>query len=186
MLATVQTAYTDTRADALSFALGLPALDALAVLPLVHGSVAVELRLLGASHQVIAGPVSETVACLPGRPGPLPRQVRRAVGGWAYDFAAEVRGYDATGFETAADEIRARLHARRDALVGTFPGSEYAITALALGSTGGAAIGSAAIAWRTWHAYPQTREIVMTSSRMRATHTTEHARNGERGTVSER
>lgn len=159
MLATLDTAYADTRADALSFALGLPPLDALAVLPLTRAGVTVELRLLGASHQVIAGPVSETVACLPGSPGPLPGVVRQAVPGWSYEFAATVRTCDPAGFEGAVAELRERYADRTDTLLGSFPGSPHAVTVLALES---------GLGWRTWHAYPQTGEIVATRTRMEA------------------
>ncbi|RAY14463.1 DUF2617 domain-containing protein [Actinomadura craniellae] len=162
MLTTLRTAYADTRADALSFALGLPPLDALAVLPLECAGHPVELRLLGASHQVIVGPVSETVACLPDRPGPLPTQVRETLDGWSYAFTATVRTYGAAGFGPAVDALCARLAGRDDALTGTFPGSPHAVTALAVDP------GPAArrLGWQTWHAYPQTREIVMTQSRL--------------------
>jgi hypothetical protein len=173
MLAALDTVYADTRADALSFALGLPAMDALAVLPLTCSGVRVELRLLGASHQVMAGPVSETVACLPGRPGPLPAAVRETVGGWSYDFTAGVRGYDRQGFESAVTGLRARLADRADALTGAFPGSPYAVTALVLdrapdpaGAPGTGAGAGPVIGWRTWHAYPQSMEIVATRTRV--------------------
>ncbi|MEU5880419.1 DUF2617 family protein [Spirillospora sp. NPDC047279] len=173
MLATLRTPYTDTRADELSFAFGLPALDALAVLSAESGGLAVELRLLGASHQVIAGPVSETVACLPGRPGPLPGVVNETSAGWSYHFGATTvthEGDDAFG--AAVDELCARLADREDALTGTFPGSPYAVTALALepvaAEPGDGPVRAArqGLGWRTWHAYPQTREIVMTRSRL--------------------
>jgi hypothetical protein len=162
VLTTLRTAYADTRADALSFALGLPPLGALAVLPLERAGLAVELRLLGASHQVITGPVSETVACLPDRPGPLPTEVRETLGGWSYDFTAAVHTYDAAGFGPAVEDLCARLAGRDDALTGTFPGSPYAVTALALDP----APAARRLGWQTWHAYPQTREIVMTQSRL--------------------
>lgn len=157
MLATLDTPYFDTRADALSFTLGLPPLEALAVLPLEHAGVRVELRLLGASHQVFAGAVSETVACLPGNPGPLPPAVQAILGGWSYDFTAGVRAHGSDAeFAEAVDALCARLRSRGDALTGTFPGSPYAVTALALEGSG------PGLGWRTWHAYPQTREIVTT------------------------
>lgn len=159
MLATLDTPYADARADALSFALGLPRMDALAVLPVERAGLTVEFRLLGASHQVIAGPLSETVACLPGAADPLPGDAERIVDGWTYGFAASTAVHaDDAAFAAAVEDVRARLAGRGDALMGTFPGSPYAVTALALE---GAALG-----WRTWHAYPQTREIVMTRSHL--------------------
>ncbi|MFD0683281.1 DUF2617 family protein [Actinomadura fibrosa] len=159
MLATLDTPYADARADALSFALGLPPLDALAVLPVERDGLAVELRLLGASHQVIAGPLSETVACLPGSAEPLPRRAGATLPGWTYDFTATTAASaDDAAFGRAVEAVCARLADRGDALTGAFPGSRHAVTALALEDTG--------IGWRTWHAYPQTREIVMTRSRL--------------------
>jgi hypothetical protein len=160
MLTDLDATYVDTRADVLGFALGLPPADALATLSVSRGPVRVELRLLGASHQVIAGPVSETVACLPGLSGPLPGEVSRVVGDWSYDFTADTRAYDQTGFEAAVDEVRRRLTGRTDVLTGTFPGSPYAVTAIAM---------EAGLGWRTWHAYPQTMEIVETRTRLEAT-----------------
>ncbi|WP_433467451.1 DUF2617 family protein [Spirillospora sp. CA-142024] len=164
MRATLETPYADARADGLSFALGLPPLDALAVLPVERAGLTVELRLLGASHQVIAGPLSETVACLPDVTEPLPGRATTSVPGWTYDFAATTAAHsDATAFARAVEAVCARLADRGDALTGAFPGSPHAVTALALEDT---AQEEAGLGWRTWHAYPQTREIVMTRSRL--------------------
>ncbi|WP_346040230.1 DUF2617 family protein [Actinomadura chokoriensis] len=160
--ATLDTPYADARADGLSFALGLPPLAALAVLPVEREGLTVEMRLLGASHQVIAGPLSETVACLADRAEPLPGRAAVTVPGWAYDFAATTAAHsDATAFARAVEAVCARLADRGDALTGAFPGSPHAVTALALEETQEPGFG-----WRTWHAYPQTREIVMTRSRL--------------------
>ncbi|KAB2365601.1 MULTISPECIES: DUF2617 family protein [Actinomadura] len=179
MRTVLDTPYRDARADGLSFALGLPPLDALAVLPVERGGLTVQLRLLGASHQVIAGPLSETVACLPEDGGePLPGSAATTLPGWSYDFTATTAVHaDDAAFARAVDAVCARLADRGDALTGAFPGSRHAVTALALEHAGpdGAAAGGtgaehpeprAGIGWRTWHAYPQTREIVMTRSRL--------------------
>ncbi|MEO3822611.1 DUF2617 family protein [Actinomadura sp. B10D3] len=164
MRATLETPYADARADGLSFALGLPPLDALAVLPVERAGLTVEFRLLGASHQVIAGPLSETVACLPDATEPLPGRASTTVPGWTYDFAATTAAHsDATAFARAVEAVCARLADRGDALTGAFPGSPHAVTALTLEET---AREEAGLGWRTWHAYPQTREIVMTRSRL--------------------
>ncbi|MGP4023886.1 DUF2617 family protein [Actinomadura sp. 3N407] len=164
MRASLDTPYADARADALSFALGLPPLDALAVLPVERADMTVELRLLGASHQVIAGPLSETVACLPGDAEPLPGRASTSVPGWTYEFAATTAAHsDDTAFARAVEAVCARLADRGDALTGAFPGSRHAVTALALENH---ALEDSGIGWRTWHAYPQTREIVMTRSRL--------------------
>ncbi|MFI0353483.1 DUF2617 family protein [Actinomadura sp. 9N407] len=185
MLTSVDTPYADTRADALSFALGLAPLEALAVLSVqIPGGPAVELRLLGASHQVLVaadgarGPneaaFSETVACLPGDPEPLPGRMRASQGGWAYDFTATtVTHDDDAAFGRAVRDLLVRLDGREDALTGTFPGSPYAVTALALSAEplvfadpSPSTPPAGRTGWRTWHAYPQTREIVMTRSRL--------------------
>jgi Protein of unknown function DUF2617 len=160
LLATLDLPYADTRAAALSFALGLPRIDAPAFL--VTGGV--ELRLLGASHQVFVGRFSETVACLPGEREPVPGHYSGTADGRAYEFTSTTAVHDQAGFRRAVDDLRQALAGRGDALTGTFPGSPYAVTALALERSRDAA--DRWIGWRTWHAYPQTREIVMTRSRL--------------------
>jgi hypothetical protein len=166
LLTVLDTPYADTRAAALSFALGLPRLDALAVLPVAAptdgtGRPHLELRLLGASHQVFAGTFSETVACLPGENRPVPaRHHGTAMDGWDYEFESATVAHDREAeFRQAVEELRDLLAGRDDALTGTFPGSPHAVTALLadLDDT---------VGWRTWHAYPQTLEIVMTRSRL--------------------
>ncbi|MFB4304043.1 DUF2617 family protein [Actinomadura sp. NTSP31] len=188
MRAVLDTPYQDARADGLSFALGLPPLDALAVLPVERAGLTVQLRLLGASHQVIAGPLSETVACLEGdAAAPLPGSAATTLTGWTYHFTATTAVHDDdAAFARAVDAVCARLADRGDALTGAFPGSRHAVTALALdgappgmfpagrfpagrapdGATPGGTGPRAGVGWRTWHAYPQTREIVMTRSRL--------------------
>jgi hypothetical protein len=166
MPAVLDTPYQDVRADALSFALGLPSLDALAVLSAERAGVTVELRLLGASHQVLAGPLSETVACLPGAVSPLPGSAAATLPGWTYAFTAETTTHDDAAFGRAVEAVCARLSNRRDALTGAFPGSPHAVTAIALDAAAPHATARHGIGWRTWHAYPQTREIVMTRSRL--------------------
>jgi hypothetical protein len=71
MLTTLHTHYTDTRAGDLAWCLGSGLLPALAVLDLQLGPNTIQLRLLGASHQVVLDQGDhecvETVACMPGR-----------------------------------------------------------------------------------------------------------------------
>ncbi|ONK14491.1 DUF2617 family protein [Streptomyces sp. MP131-18] len=155
--------YLDTRADQLRFALGLPARDALAVTRVDLGGVGVELRLLGASHQVHAGPVTETLACLPGRPGDgPPSEVAETVDGWRYRFVSRVRHCAPGEFAARARALRERTAGRDGALCGVFPGSPDAVTALA------AERAADVITWRTWHAYPQAGQIVETRTRLEA------------------
>lgn len=156
------TPYLDTDADQLSFTLGRPAREALAVRDLTVGGLAVQLRLLGASHQVFAGPVRETVACLPGVAGGLPDAAEQEFDDWSYRFSARVEHFTAARFSERVALIRERSEASRQALYGVFPGSVEAVTALTVErhSTG--------LGWRTWHTYPQSRQIVATRTRLEA------------------
>lgn len=95
MLTTLNTAYTDTRAADLAWALGREPLPALATLDLELTGAKLQLRLLGASHQVLpeeeqGSHCSETVACIPGSSTPLPLGVAKRAGDWEYEFAARV------------------------------------------------------------------------------------------------
>ncbi|MFC0527545.1 DUF2617 family protein [Phytohabitans kaempferiae] len=142
MLVRLDTPYADTTAGDLSFALGLPELPALHVLRLPG----LELRLLGASHQVVwtaadGTRLVETVACLPGHDAHLPSTVDDQ----GYAFTSTVEALEAAPlWRELADDPRA--------LVGVFPGDPDAVTALRAVDGG----------WRTWHAYPQTGELVTT------------------------
>ncbi|AZK97154.1 MULTISPECIES: DUF2617 family protein [Streptomyces] len=171
------TPYQDTDADQLSFALGHPPMAALAVRELTIGGLAVQLRLLGASHQVFAGPVAETVACLPGGAGGLPDTVRE-IDGWQYRFRAQVHRYPPEEFTRRVARVVQCAEAHPHALYGVFPGDPEAVTALTvdagtgsgtgLGGDGtGAPLGTG-LNWRTWHTYPQSRRIVATHSRLEA------------------
>ncbi|MGF1430799.1 DUF2617 family protein, partial [Kitasatospora sp. LaBMicrA B282] len=121
-----------------------------------------QLRLLGASHQVVitAGPGEclETVACLPGRRTPLPARVAEQVAGWEYEFAARIESLPPHVFAARAQEILALVDEHPRGLAGVFPGDPSAFTALV-------AHGNAErVLWRTWHAYPQEGRLVCTRS----------------------
>jgi hypothetical protein len=150
-LVSIDTPYADTTAGDLSFALGLPEQPALHVLEIPAAGL--WLRLLGASHQVVlAGRCIETVACLPGRPPSLPTAVQDG----AYRFAAAVHRLDPAAMARAVARLRDRLAGDPYALVGVFPGDRDAVTGLR------ARAGAGSTRWRTWHAYPQTGELVTT------------------------
>ncbi|MDG4762686.1 DUF2617 family protein [Solwaraspora sp. WMMD406] len=162
MLVTLDAPYADTTAADLSFALGLPEQPALHVLqiPLPPARPAgLRLRLLGASHQVVfsgpAGDLIETVACLPGPRRDLPPRVDDGAG---YRFAARIRVLDAAELTREVADLRDRLADDPHGLVGVFAGSPDAVTALY------ARFGEDAVTWRTWHAYPQTAELVETET----------------------
>ena len=163
MLVALDTAYTDTTAADLRFALDLPAQPALRELAVpLPGGALLTLRLLGASHQVTlcgtGGDLTETVACL-GREvhgGALPARVRRS----RYTFDSTVRRLGRAEFTDRVGALRARaergLVAGEHVLAGEFPGTPGALTVLA------ATRGSGAVSWWTAHAYPQTGELVLT------------------------
>ncbi|MEU5788377.1 DUF2617 family protein [Micromonospora purpureochromogenes] len=163
MLVRIDTPYVDTSAADLGLALGDPELPALAVREVdLPGGIRLRLRLLGASHQVVlptpTGGLTETVACLPGRPPHLPGTLHDEPNG--YRFTATVLRPPAGELRSRVAALRAELTDDPYALVGVFPGDPDAVTALAVrpdppdGSVG----------WRTWHAYPQTNELVLTET----------------------
>ncbi|MFJ4873567.1 DUF2617 family protein [Streptomyces sp. NPDC088757] len=166
MLTTLKTSYTDTRADDLAWALGREPLPALAVLDLELSGAKLQLRLLGASHQVLleedGRTCSETVACMPGSSTPLPLGVSKRVGGWEYEFAARVETLSDGSFAGRAQELLALVADHPHGLAGTFPGSPYAFTALLAQRHEGQ------VRWRTWHAYPQEGQLVVTRTRVGA------------------
>ncbi|MFF0744353.1 DUF2617 family protein [Streptomyces sp. NPDC004111] len=166
MLTTLKTVYTDTCAADLAWALGREPLPALAVLDLELAGAKLQLRLLGASHQVIldrsGGSCSETVACIPGSRTPLPLGVSKQVGEWDYEFAARVENLSEAAFAGRAQELLALVADHPNGLAGTFPGSPHAFTALLARYKG-----DGLYSWRTWHAYPQEGQLVVTRTRVR-------------------
>ncbi|MFC8900359.1 DUF2617 family protein [Streptomyces cinereoruber] len=166
MLTTLKTSYTDTRAADLAWALGREPLPALAVLDLELSGTKLQLRLLGASHQVLleeeGRTCSETVACMPGSSTPLPLGVSKRVGGWDYEFAARVETLSDGSFAGRAQELLALVADHPNGLAGTFPGSPHAFTAMLAQRHEGQ------VRWRTWHAYPQEGQLVVTRTRIGA------------------
>jgi hypothetical protein len=164
MLTSLQTAYSDTRAADLAWALGREPLPALAVLDLRLAGAELQMRLLGASHQVLLegerGTCSETVACIPGSSTPLPLGVAKRLGDWEYEFAARVETLSAGSFAGRAQELLALVADHPNGLAGTFPGSPYAFTAMLAQQAEGQ------VRWRTWHAYPQEGQLVATRTRV--------------------
>ncbi|MFE3825941.1 DUF2617 family protein [Streptomyces sp. NPDC059092] len=165
MLTTLNTAYTDTRAADLAWELGREPVPALAVLDLDLAGAGLQLRLLGASHQVIleepGGACSETVACIPGSSTPLPLGVSKRLGEWEYEFAARVETLSRNSFAGRAQELLALVSDHPNGLAGTFPGAPNAFTAML------AQRDESHVRWRTWHAYPQEGRLVVTRTRIR-------------------
>ncbi|MFD0367297.1 DUF2617 family protein [Streptomyces sp. NPDC059071] len=166
MLTTLKTSYTDTRAADLAWALGRDPLPALAVLDLELAGAKLQLRLLGASHQVLLEEedrsCSETVACMPGSSTPLPLGVSKRVGEWEYEFAARVETLTQGSFAGRAQELLALVADHPHGLAGTFPGSPHAFTAMLAQRHEGQ------VRWRTWHAYPQEGQLVVTRTQIGA------------------
>ncbi|MET7387204.1 DUF2617 family protein [Streptomyces sp. NPDC005385] len=164
MLTTLNTSYTDTRAADLAWTLGREPLPALATLDLELNGANLQLRLLGASHQVLLeeerGSCSETVACLPGSSTPLPLGVAKQFGDWEYEFAARVEVLSPGSFAGRAQELLALVADHPQGLAGVFPGSPHAFTAMLAQRHDGQ------VHWRTWHAYPQDGQLVATRTRV--------------------
>ncbi|WP_435218895.1 DUF2617 family protein [Streptomyces sp. bgisy034] len=164
MLTTLNTSYTDTRAADLAWALGREPLPALAALDLELTGAKLQLRLLGASHQVLLeeerGMCSETVACMPGSSTPLPLGVAKRTDDWEYEFAARVEVLSSGQFAGRAQELLALVADHPHGLAGVFPGSPHAFTALLAQHHEGQ------VHWRTWHAYPQDGQLVSTRTRV--------------------
>ncbi|GGZ13146.1 DUF2617 family protein [Streptomyces poonensis] len=164
MLTTLNTSYTDTSAADLAWALGREPLPALATLDLELPDARLQLRLLGASHQVILeeerGTCSETVACIPGSSTPLPLGVAKRVGNWEYEFAARVEMLSPGCFAGRAQELLGLVSDHPHGLAGVFPGSPHAFTAMLVQRHRGQ------VHWHTWHAYPQDGQLVATRTRV--------------------
>ena len=165
MLADLVVPYVDTRAAGLSWWLG-DAPEPLAVLRVDDPAGAVELRLLGASHQVVAAAgtarVAEVVACRPGTAAPLPGATARRVDGADYRFTSRTTTYDQRGLRRVAGALRRRHEPDPHSIVGAFPGSPDALTVLTARPV------HRGWAWRSWHVYPATAEVVRTTGSFRA------------------
>jgi len=160
VLIRLETPFVDVRASDLSLAIGLEPLPALKTLEASIGGWDVELRLLGCSHQAFLRARgiswSETVACRPGVDGDLPeRRTERGSFG-TYAFHARVEVLDHGRAAAIAEAASSDPHG----LVGVFGRPAGAFTALRLREDAGG------VAWTTWHAYPQSEEIVVTESRL--------------------
>jgi hypothetical protein len=157
--------YCDTDADQLTWRLGDPPGPALATLQLEISGGRLELRLLGSSHHVVfsAGSTrcSEVVACGPAEPA-LPASADRALPGWDYRFRSRVHRLPADRFAAMVDRLVDRLADHPSAIVGRFPGSPHAVTALLAAPVNG----GRGVRWRTWHAYPQDGQLVATGTRL--------------------
>lgn len=166
MLSSLNAEYVDCAAGQLAWSLDAPNMKALSVVPLGTGSVRLEMRILGTSHQMLLTEdkqlvLRETVACLPKTEPVLPSEERAHLEGWEYTFHSEVETLGAEAFKKKVHELLNRYERRQDAIVGIFPGDVLAVTALA------GKIDEDVVAWETWHTYPETGEIVSTRTEVR-------------------
>jgi hypothetical protein len=158
--------FVDAVAADLALSLGAPLQRAVSAFEIQSGEYRAELRLLGCSHQALLAAdgyeLSELVACQSGQSGPLPQRVSDTQGGRRYEFRARTRVLDADAYRAQARDVMEDVAALERGLVGTFPQPDGAFTALRF--TASESVG--AIACETWHGYPQTGEIVFTSSQV--------------------
>ncbi|MGH8791584.1 MAG: DUF2617 family protein [Stackebrandtia sp.] len=145
----------------------IPVLGSMEFPDIVPGA-SLSLRLLGASHQAVLtlpeGHYAETVACVPDSGGPLPKRSTVSVGSWQCRFDHRVDVLSAADLAVECAWLRERA-ARLDptwTLVGTFPGSPDALTYLHVDrfETG------EALGWSTVHVYPESGQMVHTSTRL--------------------
>ena len=163
MLVRIDLPFADVRARDLALLLDAPPQPALETLRVDAGRFALELRLLGSSHQaIVPGVVCETVACGLAADGELPPRARRDAGGATYSFASRVQRLEPTAYAAAARRAIGAAAADPHGLVGVFPGPADAFTALR------AALTTRGVTWDSWHGYPQTGEVVATRSALRA------------------
>ncbi|GGU40903.1 DUF2617 family protein [Nocardioides albus] len=155
--------FADVRGDTLCWTL-----DPVPCAPLASRTVQLEaglsvtLSVLGASHQVVVRRhdrplLHETIACGIADAAPLP--AAHVAGGYRLESDAREVGPEELAAE--ASRLVERLSGRTDAVVAHFPGDPHAVTALALDGVDGE------ITWHTWHTYPQTGEIVATTTSYR-------------------
>lgn len=165
MRALIAAPFVDSRAADLSLVFGLDRLPALGTHRVELPGASVELRVLGASHQVMLGidglEWSETVACLPDRASTLPVREQSRVGDLVSRFAARCVRLAPAELAARAGALRRHCEGHPHALVGTFPGSPLAVTAMVVDPV--VPVGTL-VGWWSWHAYPRTGEVVTTRS----------------------
>lgn len=162
--------YRDTRAQDLCWSLALPVQPALAVRTVRLGGLVLELRLLGASHQVLVWAEEgtellcvETVACLPGLAEPLPRRSLQVLPSGGYEWDSAVFTVPSRTFDDTVARIRESLAVNPASLAGSYPGAPGALTAVLPEPA------ASGVRWTTWHSYPQDGRLVRTRTGFRRT-----------------
>lgn len=163
--------YADARASDLRLALGPTELNrlrpALATRPGPRFlDFTTELRVLGASHQIaLIGADwvwTETLAFGASSEPALPSESRTLIApGLLHDMTIAVkRELSRTQFSHRADEIDRQCRAHDTSLAVRFAGDALAFTAI------GASGDAEGLRWETWHLYPESREIMASSTRI--------------------
>lgn len=163
MISVIPAPFVDTRAADLALTLSEPALPAVAVRALELEDVHVELRLLGASHQVAVRrddhELIETLACLPSGPTALPESLRARDPLGDYSTSVTVRMLTADELTRTVERLLERYADDDRYVIGLFPGHPLATTGIGLTDSG-----PDTVAWRSWHSYPQELRLVLTDS----------------------
>lgn len=164
MRATTSAPFVDTAAEDLVWTLAHPLVDPLATRTVWMTGSEVELRVLGASHQVVLrsdeGELVETVACLPGVDGGLPGSADRSLRGvGTYRFGSTVEALSRAELSRRVDRLHHEVADSSHGLLVAFPGDPLAVTVLHLTPDSGKPL-----RWRTWHSYPQSGELVTTTT----------------------
>jgi hypothetical protein len=157
VIAPLEVPYRDVRAADLSWSLDLPDQPPLHSKRYEVGALDVEVRILGASHQLVvrAGErllCRETVACRSDVPGPLPIAIERELDeGYRYEVRCEVRSVCAEYFPAWVVALRDYAGSLPAATIAVFPEIPDAVTAVVVESLPSTLHG---VLWRTWHTYP--------------------------------
>lgn len=156
--------FADVSAASLTFRPDAPSMPVLDRMDRDAGPLRLSLRLLGASHQaVVATPdgfLAETLAYRTGIAPDLPEAFTQRVGPWRHRYECAVETLPVPELRKRVRSLRDRGVQRTtepDLLVGFFGGDPDALTALEV-------TGTAPLAWRTVHTYPQYGEVVTTVS----------------------
>nr|WP_281276945.1 DUF2617 family protein [Glycomyces buryatensis] len=156
--------YIDVSAGSLTFRPDAPSMPVLDRMERDAGPLRLSLRLLGASHQAVVatpgGLIAETLAYRSGLQPDLPDQFSQRVGAWQHRYECEVKSVTVQVLRSRVRELRERAE-EPDFLLGVFGDEPDAVTALEV-------TGTAPLAWRTVHTYPQYGQIVTTSSTVTA------------------
>jgi hypothetical protein len=159
VIAPLEVPYRDVRAADLSWSLDVPDQSPLHSKSYRVGALDVEVRILGASHQLVVRSgerllCRETVACRTDEPGPLPVAIERELDqGYRYEVRCEVRTVCAEYFPAWVAALRDYAAHLPAATIALFPEIPDAVTAVVLESLPSTLHG---VLWRTWHTYPQS------------------------------